>query len=81
MVRHRYVPVLLDVYDRLALEQEAPEQALYGHIYRLALANERCALKPSSPQNWIMVARAFEGRGDRAKGARARAKAASLAGT
>ena len=47
----------------------------------LALANERCALKPSSPQNWIMVARAFEGRGDRAKGARARAKAASLAGT
>ncbi len=44
----------------------------------LALANERTALKPTSPQNWHMVARAHEGLGqvDRAK--RADARAASL---
>jgi tetratricopeptide (TPR) repeat protein len=43
----------------------------------LALANERCALKPSSPQNWKLVARAHELRGDqdRAKRAYARAQA------
>lgn len=43
----------------------------------LALANERCQLKPSSPQNWRMVARAHELRGDgeRARKAHARAEA------
>jgi hypothetical protein len=48
VVRERYVPVLLDVYDRLALEQSALEQALYGHLYRLALGDER---------NWCRVSR------------------------
>lgn len=47
LVRDRYVPVLLEVYDRLALDQEAIEQAVYGHLYRLALADER---------NWCRVA-------------------------
>jgi hypothetical protein len=41
LVREGYVPVLTDVYDRLALSQEAPEQALYGHLYRLALGDDR----------------------------------------
>jgi tetratricopeptide (TPR) repeat protein len=45
----------------------------------LALANERCALKPTSPQNWLMVARAFQGRGDLSAAARARARADALA--
>jgi tetratricopeptide (TPR) repeat protein len=44
----------------------------------LALANERCALKPSSPQNWLYVARAFKGLGDRNGAARASARAQSL---
>ncbi len=44
----------------------------------LALANERCALKPSSPQNWLHVARAFKGLGDRGNAERASARAQSL---
>jgi len=43
----------------------------------LALANERCALKPSSPQNWKLVARAHELRGDRERAKRAYARAES----
>jgi len=41
LVREGYVAVLTDVYDRLALDQEAPEQAVYGHLYRLALGDDR----------------------------------------
>lgn len=41
VVRARYVPVLLDVYDRLSAEQSAVEQAVYGHLYRLSVAGER----------------------------------------
>lgn len=41
VVRAEAVFVLLDVYDRLALDQEPEEQALYGHLYRLALGEER----------------------------------------
>ncbi len=41
LVRAHYIPVLEDVYDRLALDQEAEEQATYGHLYRLALGDER----------------------------------------
>jgi tetratricopeptide (TPR) repeat protein len=44
----------------------------------LALANERCALKPGSPQNWLYVARAFKGLGDRGGADRAEARAHSL---
>jgi tetratricopeptide (TPR) repeat protein len=44
----------------------------------LALANERCALKPSSPQNWLLVARAFRGLGNRDGAERASARAQSL---
>ncbi|HUS56362.1 MAG TPA: tetratricopeptide repeat protein [Thermohalobaculum sp.] len=44
----------------------------------LALANERCALKPSSPQNWLYVARAFKGLGDRDGAGRAEARAQSF---
>lgn len=43
----------------------------------LALANERCALKPSSPQNWKLVARAHELRGDTERAKRAYARAES----
>ena len=28
-------------------------------LVRLGLANERCALKPTSLQNWLQLARAF----------------------
>ena len=45
----------------------------------LALAHERAAMKPTSPQNWKMVARALDGRGDRAAARKARARAESLA--
>ncbi|MBY8976980.1 tetratricopeptide repeat protein [Rhodobacteraceae bacterium NNCM2] len=44
----------------------------------LALANERCALKPTSAQNWRYVARAFRGLGDKGRGDRAEAKSLSL---
>jgi tetratricopeptide (TPR) repeat protein len=44
----------------------------------LALANERCALKPSSPQNWRYVARAHKGRGDLSRAEKADARAISL---
>lgn len=44
----------------------------------LALANERCALKPTSAQNWRTVARAFKGLGDVSNADRATAKAQSL---
>ena len=43
-----------------------------------ALANERTALKPTSPQNWVLAARALEGLGEKVAAARARARAASL---
>ncbi len=44
----------------------------------LALANERCALKPTSPQNWHMVARAHQGLGHAERARRADARAVSL---
>ena len=43
-----------------------------------ALANERTALKPTSPQNWILTARALEGLGEHAAAAKARARSDSL---
>lgn len=42
------------------------------------LLNERCAQKPSSPQNWKMLARAIGGCGDAAAAERVRLRAASL---
>ena len=48
------------------------------HNLALALANERCALKPTSPQNWRYVARAHAGIGDRDQEKRALARAESL---
>ncbi len=55
------------------------EAALRARRFDLALmlANERCALKPSSPQNWRYVARAFRGLGDRTRHDRAMAMAES----
>ncbi len=44
----------------------------------LALANERTALKPTSPQNWTLVARAYKGLGDRARCEQAECRAQSL---
>lgn len=44
----------------------------------LALANERAALKPSSPQNWKQVARAHRGLGDLERARQAEARAASV---
>jgi len=44
----------------------------------LALANERCAMKPTSPQNWRMAARAHDGLGDQNRHARCAARAESL---
>ncbi len=44
----------------------------------LALANERTALKSTSPQNWFYVSRAFKGMGDRDGAERANAKAHAL---
>lgn len=56
------------------------EAALRARRFDLAqaLANERCALKPTSAQNWRYVARASEGLGDRDQAARAAARAQSL---
>lgn len=44
----------------------------------LALANERCALKPTSLQNWKALARAFRGKGDLSQALRAEARADAL---
>jgi tetratricopeptide (TPR) repeat protein len=56
------------------------EAALRARRYdlALALANERCALKPTSLQNWLYLARAFRGQGDLAGAARAQARADAL---
>jgi len=48
------------------------------HDLALALANERSALKPTSPQNWHMVARAHKGLGQDSRAAGAKAQAAAL---
>lgn len=44
----------------------------------LALANERCCAKPTSPQNWALVARAHAGLGNDAQTEKANARAQSL---
>lgn len=44
----------------------------------LALANERCAQKPSSPQNWMMVSRAHTECGNQAQASKAKSQAAAL---
>lgn len=56
------------------------EASLRAKRYDLALglANERTALKPTSAQNWRMVARALKGLGDQSKADRATARAESL---
>ena len=56
------------------------EAALRARRYELALAlaNERCALKPSSAQNWKFVARANEGLGNRDGARRANSQAEVL---
>jgi len=56
------------------------EAALRARQYdlALALANERAALKPTSPINWRLVARAYKGLGDRARSDQADSRAQSL---
>ena len=56
------------------------EAALRARRFELAraLGNERCALKPTSLQNWLQLSRAFRGLGDLAQAARAQARADSL---
>ena len=56
------------------------EAALRARRFDLALglANERCALKPTSLQNWLTLARAFRGLGNLAEAQRAGARADSL---
>ncbi len=56
------------------------EAALRAGRYELALAlaHERCGLKPSSPQNWRMAARAHAGLGADKRAAQAKARADSL---
>ncbi len=56
---------------------EAALRAGRGEL-ALALANERCALKSTSPQNWTYVARAHATIGNRDGEKRARARADSL---
>jgi tetratricopeptide (TPR) repeat protein len=56
---------------------EAALRAKQYHL-ALALANERSAFKPTSPQNWSYVAQAFKGLGDQSNADRAEAKAQSL---
>ena len=46
----------------------------------LALASERTALKPTSPQNWRFAARAHRGRGDHTRATEAEARAIALHG-
>ncbi|WP_350333210.1 tetratricopeptide repeat protein [Coralliovum pocilloporae] len=56
------------------------EAALRAKRFDLALglANERTALKSTSPQNWSYVARAFRGLGDKSNAARAEARVETL---
>ena len=57
------------------------EAALRADRFKLAraLANERTAIKPTSPQNWRYAARALQGLGDYQGAERARARVASCA--
>jgi len=48
------------------------------HDLALALANERCALKPSSPQNWLMVSRAHAECGNQTRASKAKSQAEAL---
>ncbi|MEO1190988.1 MAG: tetratricopeptide repeat protein [Pseudomonadota bacterium] len=48
------------------------------HDLALALAHERCGVKPSSPQNWTLVARAHKGLGAETRAAQAEARCRSL---
>lgn len=48
------------------------------HDLALALANERAELKPTSPQNWLNVSRAFNGLGHANMAQKAKAKADSF---
>jgi tetratricopeptide (TPR) repeat protein len=50
------------------------------HELALALASERTALKPTSPQNWRFAARAHRGLGDHRRAAEAEARAVALHG-
>lgn len=56
------------------------EASLRAGRFRQArlLLNERCAQKPSSPQNWKMLSRALQGCGDDVGARRARARSSSL---
>lgn len=56
------------------------EAALRAGRYPLAraLMRERCALKPSSPQNWKLLSRALQGCGEMDAARTARSRAASL---
>ncbi len=56
------------------------EAALRARRFKLALAlaNERTQLRPTSPQNWRLTARALRGLGDRAAAERAEAQAQSI---
>ena len=48
------------------------------HELALALANERCGLKPTSPQNWKLVARVHDGMGNKGLASKAEARASAL---
>ncbi len=56
------------------------EAALRAERYKLAraLANERTAVKPTSPQNWKLAARALKGLGDYEGAEKARAMATAV---
>ena len=66
--------------QRDILQWTLVEAALRDRRYELALAlaNERLGVKPTSPQNWRLRARALDGLGRQSESTQARAKAEAL---
>ena len=79
-IRHRTHKLGGSHAQRDVIDLTLVEAALRAGRYRLAraLVNERCALKPTSPQNWRMLARARQGAGDKTGARKAQARSISL---
>jgi tetratricopeptide (TPR) repeat protein len=79
-IRHRTAKLGGSHAQRDVIHLTLIEAALRCGRYKLAraLISERTELKPTSPQNWLLAARAFEGCRDEHRAAAANARAQSL---
>ncbi|MDJ0684720.1 MAG: tetratricopeptide repeat protein [Alphaproteobacteria bacterium] len=79
-IRHRTAKLGGSHAQRDVIHLTLIEAALRCGRYKLAraLVSERTELKPTSPQNWLMQARALRGAGDAARAEAAQAQAVAL---